>query len=864
MEPKPGDKLGPYEILAPIGKGGMGEVWKARDPRLNRDVAIKVSAQQFTDRFEREARAIAALNHPNVCTLYHIGPDYLVMELIEGPTLADRIKEGPIPLDEALTIARQIADALEAAHEKGIVHRDLKPGNVKSRPDGSVKVLDFGLAKASGAETTVTHDSPTLIQSPTQFGVILGTAAYMAPEQARGKTVDKRADIWAFGVVLYEMLTGKRLFEGEDLTETLASVMKSEPDLTPVPRKVRRLLAKCLEKDPKKRLRDIGDAWELLEQAEQAPRSRSRFGWPVAAACVFVAFAGWALGYYLRPKTATNAALIRYQIPRPESTAPGISEFAISPDGRHLVYATAGPDGVRRLWLHNMDSFDTRPLMGSETEGVLLPIWSPDSRYVAFSAGGKLRKIDITVPADQTSAQTICDAAGTPAGGSWSLDGTIIFAVANFESPPSAVIKRVAATGGSPTTVVVGRKGELLVLPAFLPDARHFLYLRLDVVSGRTGAVLGFIDTKPEQQAHKPILDTPSAAVYVPDGDSSGQVLFLREATLFAQRFDLRSLSLTGEPVHIAESVSRIGLWGAFSASENGVLIYVGGQQETMLTWFNRHGDVMGTEQARGFTPALSPDGTRVAYAYGAQSSLWLLDRSRSNRRPLTHTSYAFSPVWSPDGKKVAFAVAPEDAGAGLYVKNVDDERDPELLLKGTGQPTDWSADGRYLIYTVTDPGKKSDIRALPLNGGQPIPIVRNEFNEQGGVLSPDSHWIAYVSDESGRKEVYVRPFRPVAAGESATGFPVSNDGAWQVRWRRDGKELFYQTADGKMMSIEIASGPEFRARVPKLLFQVQPLAAPSFYGVSKDGSQFLVEPQGKAARTPFNVVLNWTALLKK
>src|SRR5579863_8493493 len=399
MELKPGDKLGAYEIVSAIGKGGMGEVWRARDPKLGRDVAIKVSAQQFTDRFEREARAIAALNHANVCTLYHIGPNYLVMEYIEGPTLAERIREGPIPLEEALTIAKQIADALEAAHEKNVVHRDLKPANIKIRPDGSVKVLDFGLAKAGGAQE-VTADSPTMMPG-TQVGMILGTAGYMSPEQARGKEVDKRADIWAYGVVLYEMVTGKRLFEGETVSDTLAAVLRAEPDLSLAPEKTRLLLRACLEKDPKRRLRDIGDMGRLLdtEGAATAPvQSRlSKTGWVAAGLVAVVAGAGlWAP--WRKPPSAPDVR--RYQIPMRESMlgAP-FWEFAMSPDGRNVAYVARESSRVRRLYIHSLDSLEARAVPAADVTdtsgGPVFPFWSPDSRYVAFVAGTKLRKVNL-------------------------------------------------------------------------------------------------------------------------------------------------------------------------------------------------------------------------------------------------------------------------------------------------------------------------------------------------------------------------------------------------------------------------------------------------------------------------------------
>ncbi len=440
MELTAGAKLGPYEIVSAIGKGGMGEVWRARDPRLGRDVAIKISAQRFTDRFEREARSIAALNHPNICTLFDVGPDYLVMELVEGPTLADRIAQGAIPLDEALPVARQIADALEAAHEKGIVHRDLKPANVKIRPDGSVKVLDFGLAKMPDV-SEVTSDSPTMLSAQ---GLILGTASYMAPEQARGKNIDKRADIFAFGAVLYEMLTGKRLFAGEDVTEILASVIRDEPNLTQTPASVRRLISECLRKDPRKRLRDIGDAWKLLDAGTTgaaAPVAGSqRVGWVWPAIVALLLLCTGALGFVHFRETPPAAPPISFEIPPPPGTE--VSGFALSPDGRKLVVSARNRDGHSSLWLRRLDSTEMHELPGT-TDANPDTAWSPDSQYVAFLAGGSVKKIDISGGSPETLA-----AYSQFDGVSWGSQNIIVF---GSRSGSEAMLSRVSAAGGEVT-----------------------------------------------------------------------------------------------------------------------------------------------------------------------------------------------------------------------------------------------------------------------------------------------------------------------------------------------------------------------------------------------------------------------------
>ena len=499
MELKPGVKFGPYEAISAIGKGGMGEVWRARDPRLNRDVAIKVSTQQFTDRFEREARAIAALNHPNICTLFDTGPNYLVMEFIEGPTLAERIAQGPIPLEEALGIARQIGDALEAAHDKGIVHRDLKPANIKIKPDGTVKVLDFGLAKST-AEVEVTADSPTMLLST--VGMILGTAGYMAPEQARGTTVDKRADIWAFGVVLYEMVTGTRLFERETITDTLAAVIKEEPDLVKAPARVQRLLRKCLEKDPKRRLRDIGDMGLLLEsEVAVAAPSRSRFGtggW-IAAAVLFVAAPGLSLVAWRHFSEETPVVRMTLQTPEKAQLNAAAAIPSISPDGRHVAFA-ARVDGKAGLWLRDLDALGARLLPG--TDGAGYPFWSPDSRWLAFFARGKLKKIDVT----GGSALTLCDAA-QGRGGSWSQEDLIVYGVAGLG------LFRVPASGGAPTLLSEPERTASETnhrAPWFLPDSRHFLYTARSDDYEKSRIYVDSIDARPGSKTRREILAADS------------------------------------------------------------------------------------------------------------------------------------------------------------------------------------------------------------------------------------------------------------------------------------------------------------------------------------------------------------------
>jgi eukaryotic-like serine/threonine-protein kinase len=562
-----GAKLGPYEILALIGAGGMGEVYRAHDTRLSRDVAIKVSAERFSERFEREARAIAALNHLNVCHLYDVGTNYLVMELVEGPTLQERIKNGAIPLAEALAIARQIADALEAAHEKGITHRDLKPGNIKIKPDGTVKVLDFGLAKIGGTPAARSDHSPTIPMGQTETGqteagMILGTAAYMSPEQAKGKPVDQRADIYSFGVVLYEMVTGTRLHEGETTTEVLASVIKEEPRWDKVPPQVQRLLRRCLEKDPQKRQRHMGDVMALVDDAPPAsvpaiarPAPKKGLWAAVVAAIVLAATVAAILWVPWRPKVNTQA--IRFEIqPTEKMTFINGGFPMLSPDGKWVVFPATGSDGVTRMWLRALDSVEVRPLAGTESGNNLPPpvFWSPDSRFIAFSstpgpfAPGQLKKLDIA----GGPPQTICNVPASVPGGTRNRDGVIVFGA---NSSPGLL--RVSAAGGvaTPVTVVDRSRGELAHrFPHFLPDARHFLYLRISSRPENSGIYTGSIDAMPEAQSLKPVMLSNRQAMYAASpGGGPGHLLFLRDTTLFAQPFDPGRLELSGEAVPVAD-----------------------------------------------------------------------------------------------------------------------------------------------------------------------------------------------------------------------------------------------------------------------------------------------------------------------
>ncbi len=858
-----GDKLGPYEILAPIGKGGMGEVYRAHDSRLNRDVAIKVSTAQFSERFEREAKAIAALNHPNICQIYDVGPNYLVMEYIEGES-----PKGPMPLDEALRIARQIADALEAAHDKGITHRDLKPGNIKIKPDGTVKVLDFGLAKISVAPGSNGENSSTLTIGMTQAGMILGSAAYMAPEQARGKeSVDKRADIWAFGVVLYELLTGKRMFTSEDVGEILAKVIRDEPDLAGVPAQVTPLLKRCLEKDPKKRLRDIGDAWALLveeEQAKAAP-SPSWFGaarWMAATGVALVACAILAFVHFREAPPEQRS--VHFQIPALETSSTDF--FKLSPDGRLLAFTAGG-----RLWIRPLDSLQARPLPGTEGAGKLF--WSHDSQFIAFFAKGKLQKI----AASGGPAQVLCNAT-EPNGGTWNQDGVIVFPISLASG-----LFRVSAAGGAPVPLAKPDAAGLIIpqiLPEFLPDGRHFLYWGLGTPE-EEGIYAGSLDGTPATR----LLPDSSNASYVQAAGPPGQdgyLLFRRGEALMAQRFNPTRLSLSGDASPIAEKVGGDELWTAFSVSENGTLVYAPAADATtvQLIWKDRTGKQVGLFGPPGIYRnfRLAPDEKRIAFANSSidNRDVWVLDSVRGVTSRLTFDPAIDDPaMWSPDGLRVVWAS--NRAGAfDLYVKSANGAGPEQLLVKmgaPAGWPEDWSRDGRFILYQIPDAKTGQDLWIAPQPsegaGGdsRPFPYLQTQFDEKHGRFSPDSHWVAYTSNESGREEVYVQSFPP-----SGAKFQISTGGGREPQWRKNGTELFYISEDRTLMAVpvQLASSASEPLQVgqPKPLLRVPVLdtfIVGRSYEVGNDGQRFLMSALASGATAPpLTVVLNWQTQLKK
>jgi serine/threonine protein kinase/Tol biopolymer transport system component len=867
-----GTRLGPYEILSSIGAGGMGEVYKARDTRLGRDVAVKVSHDQFSERFQLEARAVAALNHPNICTLHDVGPNYLVMELIDGAPL-----KGPLPLDQALRFAAQICGALGAAHKRGITHRDLKPANILVTKVG-IKLLDFGLAKFD--QSIKPPSDATLTMALTGRNEIVGTIYYMSPEQlqaqATGQEIDARSDIFSFGLVLYEMITGKRAFEGSSPASVIAAIMeRPAPSIAQVaPPALDRLLQRCLAKDPEERWQTARDLKGELEWIANTPAieatsnptpSQSRLGWVLAAIATLAALALGAMLWAPWRPGPDPPKVVRFQIAPPEGATLGTT-FALSPDGSKLAFYATGSDGVSRLWLRTMDALESHALPGTEGNGVNPFFWSPDSRFILYNADNrKLKKVDVT----GGPPLTICDAPNVVISGSANRDGVIIFGL-NL-----GTIQRVPSAGGTPlpvTALNTMRKDSAHGYPVFLPDGRHFLYF-VRAAPENTGIYLASLDSRPEQQAPKLLVATSFGPGFVPFPDrDGGAILFDRDGTLLAQPFDLRRLEPVGEAVPIMEQLGGFLGFGFFSASRNGTLVYrtnkAGNQR---LGWLDRQGKSLGAvgDPHSYRDLALSPDGTRVAAVRTETSNLdiWLTAFPRAEDSRLTFDlARDQTPVWSPDGKRIAFA-SDRTGNFDLYQHASNGAGQDELLFKSDHQkyPTDWSRDGRYLLYIDLDPKTKPDLWVLPMDSAsserKPVLFLRTDLYEGNGKFSPDVHWIGYESTESGRVEVYVQPF-PAAEGGSGK-WMVSHGGGTQPHWRGDGKELFYLALDGAVMAVPVStSGAAFEAGTPAVLFKGPPNRG---WDVSADGKKFLFPiPSGDTAQAPFTVVQNWTSLLKK
>ena len=886
-----GQALGHYRIEAKLGAGGMGVVYRARDTRLNRDVAIKVLPEAFARdperlaRFEREARVLASLNHQNIAAIYGFENDrqeclsYLVLEYVPGEIL-----RGPLPLEEALDAARQLAEALDAAHEKGVVHRDLKPANIKITPEGKVKVLDFGLAKALAEEPSGDPaQSPTLSLAATRVGTLLGTAAYMSPEQARGRPLDRRTDIWSFGCVLYEILAGRSAFGAGNITDTIAAVVTREPDWSALPPEtppgVGALLRRCLEKDTERRLRDIGDARLWLEEtpAATAPatapgpslaaRRRRPLAWVVAwvVGCVLALALASVCWIHFR-ETPPAARVVRFLLSAPENGA-FTSPAAVSPDGTRLVFAAQTPGRQHVLWIRPIHSLTAQPLAG--TDGAAHPFWSPDGRFVGFFAESKLKKIDVGAPSAPGPPQTLCSAPNGR-GGSWNREGTILFAPA-----PQTVIHRVPAAGGEPvalTALDTARQENSHRWPHFLPDGRRFLYFARSAQADQSGVFVASLEAPANR---KRLVGSTSNAAYAATGSrGAGHLLFLRERTLMAQAFDLARLEPAGEPFLVAGQVSPATptMAAGFSVSEGGVLAYgvLSAGLIGQLAWFDRSGRRIQAIGQTGtlFFQRLSPDQKRVAVTVVDQSAalfdIWLIELARGIHSRFTFNG-GLAPVWSPDASRLAYS-----SFGAVYLKPASGAGDAELVAKPSGLPpgglSDWSPDGRFLVCGLDDPKTKTDLWVLPLSGDRkPQVFLRTPSTESGARFSPDSRWIAYTSDESGRDEVYVQPF-PRREGK----WQVSTQGGNAATWRSDGKEMFYLAADGKLMVVPIKAASGFEAGTPVALFDGPGVRFAGVterqFDVSTDGRRFLfATPLDRAAASdPLTVVVNWTAELNR
>jgi serine/threonine-protein kinase len=883
-----GQRLGPYEILTPIGAGGMGEVYKARDTRLKREVAVKICSAKFTERFEREARVIASLNHPNICQLYDVGPNYLVMELIEGENL-----RGPLPVETALNYARQIAEALEAAHEKGIVHRDLKPANVKITPAGVVKVLDFGLAKAAEEPAAAgdPSNSPTLTMSPTRAGVVLGTAAYMSPEQARGATVDKRADIWAFGCVLYEMLTGKQVFHGETTSDILAAVLKEEPDWSRIPARVQPLLRRCLAKDPKHRLRDIGDAMPLLDSAPELAPSRRLWPW-VTATALATALAGVSVvGLWRATRPAPLDPLVLSAELSPDTTVDRFRsgcQVALSPDGKRVAVIERYSAGKYRLATRRLDQSEFAPLSG--TEGAEMPFFSPDGEWIGFFADGKLKKILV----QGGSPVTLCDAPGAR-GASWGDDGNI---VASLNGGFTGLV-RVPSGGGAtvPVTQVSKEKGETThAWPQVLPGGHAVLF------SAYSG---GVFDAEPDIEClsfqtgeRKTIHREGIFGRYLPTSHGAGHLVFAHHGTLFAAPFDLRRLAVTGAPQPVLEDVSASGTSGAwnFDFSLSGTFVYVSWKefwpQSMSIFWLDRAGETQPLHPPPGFYRSLrfSPDGKRLAFGSTPKpfaGDIWVKDlESGAASRLTSMPGITLFPVWTPDGANIVFE-SRYSGTPGLYCVRADGSGEAYRLTqeKANLHPYSFSPDGKRLAYIRENTNSQSEIWTAPVESdhdhlrlGTPELLLRApSYSAATPAFSPDGRWLAYATNETGRYEVYVRPFRRPVGNRSGRA-QVSIAGGRLPSWGQGAsgtwRELFFLGLDGRIMAADYtASDDSFTARKPRVWSEkavATPLAFYS-YAIAADGKRAAVtlypgesaEPQQRPTDS-VAVLLNFFDELKR
>jgi len=848
-----GRSIAHYKVTAQIGAGGMGEVYRASDSRLGRDVAIKVLPAAFAAdhermaRFEREAKLLASLSHSNIASIFGLeelnGARAIVMELVEGPTLADRIAQGALPADEALPLARQIAEALEYAHERGVIHRDLKPANIKITPDGSVKILDFGLAKAFSEDASASGSdltkSPTLTAASTRLGVILGTAAYMPPEQAKGKTVDRRADVWSFGVVLFEMLAGRQAFAGETVSETLASVMKDEPAFASlpasVPARIRDLIRRCLVKDPKQRLRDMGDARiRIDEELSGAPEqtggvvtastgARGGLRGPLVALIGVIAVAAGLVAGYLARKPAPPV-LFNVSLMFPEGMALDRDDapIAIAPDGRSMVLAASLADGPQHLWLRRFDSAETTLIEG--TEGGSYPFWSPDGKTLGFFADRKLKRIR----AEGGVAQSICDAVDAR-GGAWGPDGRIVFAPGPLQG-----LMIVPAGGGEPVELThLETDGTTHRLPCFLPGGKRVLFvLGSAKQEGRPRIECLELDSGKRTL----VLEAETEARYV----GNGFLAFLNENNLFLQRFDPSSLELRGEPVALASSVhmNEYRYTGAFDVSGMGPLLYATASQtnDVQPTWYDFDGNEL--EKVGVSSPVvwgrISPDGRRlVTSELSGSYDLWVLDFQTRVRSQLTTGIVASFPVWSADGATLYFS-----NGAGeIFELQPDGGGEPRLVLT-TPNRSSWPAvemrDGTLLFFQQ-NPTTGVDLFVLEKGSKEPKPVLASPGNESEPSLSPDGRWLAIYNDASGRDEVFVH-----SCPSFSSRWQISSQGGASPLWAPDGRSLYYRTLDNRLMRVDVdGSGERLVVGAEHEVFGGKSL--PGNYRISQDGKRLLV-----------------------
>ena len=872
----PGSRVGPYEITAQIGAGGMGIVYLARDPRLGRDVAIKVSGEQFTERFEREARAVAALNHSNICTLHDVGPDYLVMEFVEGETLAELLsRRSPtspgLPLDEALRLAHQIASALEAAHEKGIVHRDLKPGNIKVKADGTVKVLDFGLAKIKGDDSSADGrnltNSPTVAIGATQEGLILGTAAYMSPEQARGKPVDKRADIWAFGAVLYEMITGRKAFDGEDASTILAAVIQAEPRWDGVPPQVRRLLKKCLEKDPRRRLRDIGDVWELLDEVPEHPRAQrsGRLGWITAGALgIAAALALWAP--WRDTSQPSDKPLVRLDVDLGDAISlvplgnPTPRSVAISPDGTRLVYVASVSGGPPKLLTRKLDQPRATELAG--TQDAANPFFSPDGQWVVFFDGKRLNRISVVGGAAVPLLEL-----GIFTGASWDEDGNVVVG-----SGLTKGLLRVPSDGRAVAPILELAEGDRFhAMPQLLPGGNAVLVTVYGTPPTVERASIQVVSL--QDRSRKTIARGGTSARYLP----SGHLVYTNGNTMFAVPFDLDTLETRGTAVPVLDDVAFDAAAGLaqFDVSRDGTLVYRrgsgSGRAAVSVRWLDATGKQEPLQVRPGAYsfPSLSPDGKRLAMVVleGGSQDVWVYDTERDTMTRLTFGNGSFvSPVWTPDGRFVVFG----SIGNGLFSVRADGAGQPRALIQGNKIqfPTSFIPDGTRLsfyeiegtpqIWTVPIEADGAGLKA-----GTPERYLSTEFVDLNAVFSPDGRWLAYESNESGRNEVYVRAF-PAPPGGQGGRWQISNSGGGSPIWSRDGRDILYRTRDQMWAVSYKVAGDSFVAARPRVwgtLASAQPTpslvaSVATGFDLAPDGKRLIVLAPTTEGAVPTNRIL--------